>query len=260
MKTLPILVITNALALGLAIFVYVKQGENQGAARRSDGTRSEASEVAQLRTRIEELELGARAYRSPAASDVPFESGAPAAAKGATSHASEGGEAELAAPPAARPAVEPGATGSEEFDPQEMEVFREKVKKANELNQEEEQKKGIVDGIDRLVRENKIAPLTPSQKEAVATTVIVSRRKGMDVWKKLRESGTLDGTANREERGRIVRAEMETLRAETQRALEDIMPAADAKTYLDETLRDQMRFGGFDRGAPQAPAAPAPAR
>lgn len=259
MKTLPILVITNALALGLALFVYVKQGENQGTARRSEGARSEASEVAQLRMRIEELELAARTYRRPPAADMPPEAAAPSGAKGATAHGGEG-DAPLAAPPAADPAAEPAANGLDDFEPREMEVFRRKVRKANELNQEEEQKQGVVDGIDRLVRENRIAPLTPAQKEAVATTVIASRRKGMDVWKKLRESGALESTTNREERGRIVRAEMETLRAETQRALEDIMPAADAKTYIDETTRDQMRFGGFAGGAPQAPALPAPAR
>jgi hypothetical protein len=258
MKTIPILVITNALALGLAIFVYVKQGENAGSARRSDA-RSDTSEVAELRRRIDELELAARTYRPHPTADAMDDAAAPSGAtKGAPARAAEG-EAPLASPPPADPAADPGATGSEDFEPQEMEIFRRKVRKANDLNQEEEQKKGIVDGIDRLVKDNKIAPLTPSQKESVANTVMASRRKGMDVWKKLREAGTLEG-ANRESRGLIIRTEMETLRSETQRALEDIMPAADAKTYLDETLRDQMRFGGFDRGAPQAPAVPAPAR
>jgi len=259
MKTIPILVITNALALGLAIFVYVKQGENQGGVRRSEGARSETSEVADLRRRMEDLELAARTYRPHPTADAMDDAAAPSGAtKGAPARAAEG-EPALAAPPPADALAEPGSTGSEEFDPQEMEVFRKKVRTANDLNQEEEQKKGIVDGIDRLVRDNKIAPLTPSQKESVANTVMTSRRKGMDIWKKLRESGTLDGT-NRESRGLIIRTEMETLRSETQRALEDIMPAADAKTYLDETMRDQMRLGGFQGAAPQAPAAPAPVR
>ena len=256
MKIVPILAITNALALGLAIFVYVKQGEHPGSPRSE--ARPETGEVAKLRMRVEELELALKAPRTTAAADVPFESAAPAASKGATARGGES-EAPLAAPPPdAEPSAEPGAADSETFDFKEMEVFRKKVRKANELNQEEEQKKGIVDGIDRLVKENKIAPLSPTQKDAVATVVITSRRKGLDVFRKLRESGALE-SGNREARGQLIRAEMETIRAETQRALEDIMPAADAKAYLDETTRDQMRFGGFG-GATPVPAAPVPTR
>lgn len=256
MKTVPILAITNALALALAIFVYVKQGENQGGSRRSETVRSDAAEIAQLRMDIDELRRAQapRGHTPEAAPDAPARGAAPAdpAALGGSdlkplaSQPPEGG-----ADPAA---------AEEEYPPQEMETFRKKVRKANELNDAEEQKNRIVERVDQLVKENKIAPLSPAQKENLAITVLSSRRKGMEMWRKLRENPAIEGS-NREDRGRVVRQEMETLRTETQRSLEEFMPAADAKTYLDETMRDQMRgFGGFGGAAPQAPPPPGQGR
>lgn len=256
MKIVPVLAITNALALALAIYVYFEQGSNRGGSLRSDVVRTDPIETARLEIRINELERAlATKGREPSAvapdalghGATEDPAGAPAGSDPASSLASQ--------PPEAL--ADPAGAVEEEFNPREMETFRKKVKKANELNDAEEQKNRIIDGIDRLVKDNKIAPLNPAQKESVANTVVVSRRKGIDVFRKLRESGTLEG-ANREDMGRLVRQEMETIRTETQRALEEIMPAADAKTYLDETMRDQMRgFGGFGGPAPQTPAVPA---
>lgn len=249
MKIVPILAITNALALGLAIYVYVEQGANRGGSLRSDIVRTDPIEAARLEMRIHDLELAARMREAPPAQEAQVADPVAPASSDTPPLASGLPAGERADPAAAKV----------EFNPREMETFRKKVRKANELNDAEEQKNRIVEGVDRLVKENKIAPLTPAQKEKLADTVIVSRKKGLDMWRKLREAGALEGT-NREDRGRVVRQEMETLRTETQRALEEFMPAVDAKTYLDETTRDQMRgFGGFG-AAPQAPALPTQAR
>jgi hypothetical protein len=259
MKTVPILAVTNALALALAIFVYVKQGETQTASRRSDSVRSESAEIAQLKMEIEDLKRAnaARGYVPEAASDVPTlpSRAGPAPHEGVH-------PAPLASQPVEEGTDAPAAGGGEEFNPQEMETFRKKVRKANELNDTEEQVKRVTDRLDELVRDNKIAPLNPRQKEAVATTVLAYRKKIPTVWQKLRASGTLENTTN-EERGRIMRAEFDTLRTEAQRALEEFMPAVDAKTYLDDSMRETMRGGlggGFGGPPPQAPSTPVQGR
>lgn len=252
MKIVPVLAITNALALALAIFVYVKQGDAPAGPRRAEASSPSAAEIAELRAEIEALKQG-----QPARAHAPEAGVQPGAAPSAT--APGAAETPLASRPPEEDAAAPEAP--EEFDAQEMVTFRKKVRKANELNSEEDQENGIKDGIDRLVRDNKIAPLTPAQKDGVAKIVLGSRRKGADVFRRMRESGAFEG-GNREDRGTLIRTEIQNIRAETQRQLEEIMPAADAKTYLDETTRDMGRFGGFGgAGGPlQAPVPTTPGR
>jgi hypothetical protein len=261
MKIIPVLVITNALALGLAIVLFVQQGElkSQGGTRRSD-----ASEVPRLEARIASLEreLGqASAIREIEAAPAGETASRMAPTGGSEEGPAAGRETPLGAPASGGAAAEPDAP-SDDYDSKEMDVFRRKVRKALELNSEEDQKVRIFDRIDELVKQNKIAPLNAKEKEGVASTVLAYRRKIPEVWRKIAADGAMEGVS-REERGRIVRVEYEALRVEAQRALEDFMPAVDAKTYLDETMRDQMRggFGGFGGGPPvQAPAPPSPSR
>ncbi len=261
MKIVPVLAITNALALALAIFLYFQQDElkAQAGSRRSD-----PGEVGRLTARLDTLEREyGRVLAMKDVEPVPAgEAGAPPA-MAAPEEGARGGETPALGSRPAEEGAEPPAAGGEEFDPQEMNVFRKKVRKALELNSEEDQKVRIFDRIDELVKQNKIAPLNAKQKEGVATTVLAYRRNVPAVWRKVAEAGAMENVS-REERGRIVRAEYDALRAEAQRSLEEIMPAADAKTYLDETMRDQMRggFGGFGGGPPplQAPAPPGTSR
>lgn len=260
MKIVPVLAITNALALALAIFLYVQQGElkSQAGSRRSD-----SGEVARLAARLESLErehervLAMRGIEQAPAGETASR----AAPTGSDEGPAVGGEA-----PALGAQAPEEAAGSdvpqEDYDPKEMDLFRRKVRKANELNGDEDQKTRIFERIDELVKQNKIAPLNAKQKEGVASTVLAYRKKVPDVWRRVAEGGAMENVS-REERGRIVRAEYEALRTEAQRSLEEFMPAVDAKTYLDETMRDQMRggFGGFGGGPPvQAPAPPTPSR
>jgi len=258
MKIIPVLAITNALALALAIYLYVELGQlrSQSGARRSD------PDSARLAGRLDALERQLDVDRamplretdtSPAAAD-----NAPVRIAPAVSTAAQG-DAPVARSPEGE-AIDPGAAdaAAENISPQQMEVFRRRVKKAIDLNNEQEQKDRVIERIDQLVSENKIAPLNAKQKDGVAATVLAYRQKIPGVWRKLQESGTLENMS-REDRGSAFRAEFDSLRTEAQHALEEIMPAADAKTYLDETMRDQMR-GGFGGGFGGAPAPQAPAR
>jgi len=264
MKIVPILAVTNALALALAIFLFVQQSElkSQAGSGRSD------TEVSRLKARIDTLErdqerlLAMKGIESAAASDGPRG----AAPMGATAEGTKSGGGGETPAVGTRSMGDAGSdtapdAGGEEFDAGEMDVFRKKVRKALEINSEEDQKTRIFEGIDDLVKQNKIAPLNAHQKEGVASTVLNYRKKIPDVFRKLRETGAME-TANREDRGRLFREEFDALRAEAQRSLEEFMSAADAKTYLEETMRDQMRggFGGFGGGPVQTPAPARPSR
>ncbi|HEX5138754.1 MAG TPA: hypothetical protein VFY93_17410 [Planctomycetota bacterium] len=265
MKIVPVLAVTNALALALAIYLLVQQGDLKA---QTGSGRSDSGEVSRLKARIDALErdqersLAMRGIE-PAAADDARHAAVPTGATAEGARSGGGTETPAVGGPAgdAEGEAAPDA-GGEEFDAGEMDVFRKKVRKALELNSEEDQKSRILDGIDELVKQNKIAPLNARQKDAVASTVLSYRKKIPDVFRKLRENGAMEG-ATREDRGRIYREEFDALRAEAQRSLEEFMPAADAKTYLDETMREQMRggFGGFGGGPPvQVPSPPRPSR
>jgi len=263
MKIIPVLAITNALALALAIYLYVElnQLQSQSATRRSD------PDASRLAARVQALESQLDADRAMPArvTDAPpaTADSAPARIAPAASTAAQGDVPQATVPDGE--AIDAGAAdaAAENFSPQQMEVFRRKVKKAIELNNEQDQKDRVIERIDQLVKDNKIAPLTPKQKDGVAATVLAYREKIPQVWRKLQDSGTLENVS-REERGRLYRTEFDTLRTDAQHALEEIMPPADAKTYLDETMRDQMRggFGGAFGGPPppQAPTRPSRSR
>jgi len=124
-----------------------------------------------------------------------------------------------------------------------MELFRRRVRRAEELNSAEERFRRVAERIDRLVQSNRIAPLSPKQKKFVAKTLLDTRRAIPNIWRKIRENNDL-GNMSREERGQLIRSEYEGLRVEAQKALEETIPAADAKTILDDSMQDRG-FGGF---------------
>lgn len=265
MKIIPILAITNALALAAALYLYVEIGDLRS---QSGSHRSESGETSRLTARIDSLQrdldraLAMRGLESTPVTDGEAAVRIPSSAPAAAIHG--GGEGAAAAAGTGEEAPDAGAVGAgaDDLPPHEMDVFRQRVKRAIELNTEEEQKNRVIERIDQLVDERKIAALNPRQKDGVAATVLNYRKKVPDVWRKLQESGAFENVS-REERGRMVRAEYDSLRTEAQHALEEFMPAVDAKTYLDETMRDQMR-GGFNTfggpGGPPSPGIPGRAR
>jgi hypothetical protein len=252
MKAIPILVVTNALALALAIYLFVEQSalRSQLGARRSETVRTEFADPGDVQVRLDRLERG---YAARGEALPPLED-APSAGNAAPSRSATPDEPFASPGPrgAAAPDDAPAAPASEEYDPRELEVFRKKVRRANELNDEEDQLNRVAERLDTLVSENRIAPLDAGQRTALARLSLDYRRRVPDVWRKVRE--TLPETASREDRGRVMRAEFEALRAQAQREMELIVSAADAKTIMDESMRERGFGGGPDgpgpRGAP----------
>jgi hypothetical protein len=243
MKAVPLLVVTNALAIGMAIVLYFKVEEvstQVGSTRTS--RRSEAAvDLSEVDARLDRLERAVREAPRPvsapavelpgsAALAVPTAGGVAAPAAGL-----EGGAVGMPEAPSGDGSADAG-----------MDAFRNHVRKAIELNNEEDRVQRVVDSIDGLVAENKIAPLNEKQKVKVAEALLSFRTRVPEVWRRARES-TPDG-ASRDERFKAMRTEMETLRVEAQTSLETVVPAADAKTILDDLARDGMARFGFGGG------------
>ncbi|MHC4549798.1 MAG: hypothetical protein ACYTEZ_13580 [Planctomycetota bacterium] len=248
MKAVPVLVLTNALALGLVVLLFFQQSDLESqlnSGRTSAPRRTELVEdSAGMQDRIARLERLLAAQRRGDAPAGEAEGLARSAGDPAAGSSEPAGDLP--------PAAEAGPSGLADYDPREMEQFRRKVRRANQLNDQEDQVQRVVTRLDTLVGENKIAPLTPKQKERVAETILATRGQVPQIFRRLRESGAF-GETSREERGQMIRAEFESLRVEAQKQLEEVVPAADAKTIMDDSMGDRGGFGGFGRGLPQRP-------
>jgi hypothetical protein len=246
MKAVPILVVTNALALGLVVVLFVQQGDLESqlnATRTPTARHTDVVEEGAVEDRIARLErlLKATGGGADVGFDLPEGPGPGGEPAMAADGPAAGGEAEAGA--------EAGVESGGAYDPQEMERFRKKVRRAIELNGQEDRVTRVVDRLDGLISENKIAPLTPKQKTSVAETILAAQQKIPEVFRRLRESGSFNDVP-REERRQLVRAEIDSLRGETQKELESTVPAADAKTIMDDYLSDMFRGpgrGGFGR-------------
>lgn len=224
MKAAPILAVTTALSLGGVALLYVQQQELREQLAGGGRAKSEQPDPVVL-SRIERLEQRTLAESR---AEAP-----PAPASMATSDAGGGGQEPL--PTFAEPRSE------EDYDPVEMERFRKKVKRAIELNNEEEQRLQVMEQLDRMIERSAIGAMSAAQKEKVARTVIASRAKARAIWPRL-----FGSPENRdlpmEQRRELIRVEMETIRAEAQKELETIVPAADAKKIADEQLQQGRGF------------------
>jgi len=239
MKTL--LAITTALSLGGVILLYVQQQELKeqlGAGSRAPTERGrDPHDDPALLSRLELLER----RMLEQASTAPL----PAPAPPAETKPGEGSTGLPTFPEESAESAE-GAT-PQTFDPREMETFRHKVKRANELNAEEDQRRAVVEQLDRMIGRNTIGAMTSAQKERTAKTVVASRTKVWGSWQRV-----FQNPENRdlpmEQRRELVRSEGETIRAEAQKELETFLPAADAKKIVDEQLQQGARgfLGGGD--------------
>ncbi len=256
MKAVPILALTNAAALGLVILLYVQQEDLKAqvsSARSNSGGRSAAVADGQLEDRAElaarldriERRLANRESGGGAEAAAGTKPNAPSGRSGADSRP----EQEHASPAAEAPGNAPSTDPAADFDPQEMEVFRRKVTVANEINAQEARVQRVVEDIDRLVSESKIGRLDEKQKKVVAGVILGAREKMPGLWRRV--SASVEGqNLPRDQMGQLMRAEFETLRTETLTALEETMPAVDAKTLVDESMRERggFMFGGRDGG------------
>jgi hypothetical protein len=170
----------------------------------------------------------------------------------------EGG---LASPPAGAPASEDSGLGaggpsaqlpmsrvSEAqslvgMDPAEMEVFRKRVRRAQELNAEEDLLRRFVERIDFLVGEGRVAPLSPDHKLEAARTLMGTRNAIPEILRERREAGDLARMSS-EERRELIRAEYQRLRVETQAVLEGYLPAEDARTIIADAFHDSPGQSG----------------
>jgi hypothetical protein len=246
MKATPILVITNVVALCMVALLYLNQLElkdqlgnaRQPASRAPSADLAEAERFDALERRIAAL---TRLIEEPAGmmaeGDLPTGSDD-------SSVAGEGGE--MDADGFALPEIEgAGEDGLLPTNPK-MEIFRRQVRRANDLNSQEDRVQRMNDSLDRLVEQNRIGALDPVQREAVTTALLRARTKIPQVMQKLRSDQTM-ADLPREERRELWRSAFEGLQTETQKELESAVPAADAKVISDSMAREAMG-GGRGRG------------
>ncbi len=233
MKAVPLLAITNAVTLALVILLYFQQDEPRGHQRaashqaqinEADLEDLEARLFARLKQRDSELYKPGVTPETADRAVVKDGDGPSNATAGGTDP--EAGETDATTP---------------ELPDGQMETFRNNVRKAIELNREEDRVDREMQRIDRLITNNKIGALSDKQKKVVATVLLNSRDKQPRIWRQFRDNPEMREMP-REERAKIYRVEFQKLRDETQKELEDVIPAADAKTILEEGMR------GGDRG------------
>ena len=229
MKAVPLLAIANAVTLALVLLLFFQEDKPQGHQRAAapqvqiDMEALKAEVLADLKLHASELYVP---VRTETGDRVVLKDG-----EDGSAHATAGG-------------TDPNAEGTDstpEMPDGQMQTFRKSVRKANELNREEDRVNREMERIDRLIKNNKIGALSAKQKEAVATVLLNSRDKTPRIWRQFRNNPELRELP-REDRAKLIRVEYQKLRDETQKELEEVVPAADAKTILDEGMR------GGDRG------------
>ena len=133
-------------------------------------------------------------------------------------------------------------------DDSEMREFRGRVRRAQELNRREDEVRSVFETLDRLSDEGRIAALSDEQKRNVTSTVLKSREDGRNLWRNVRDKIDTEGLTGDQRRDAwrdLMRVEYETLRATTVKAMEEIVPAADAKEIIQASVRGG---GGGTRG------------
>jgi len=231
MKAAPVLALTTALSLGGVILLFLKQqdlAERLSSTSRSSAPRAGSEPDAVATERLVFLEAELRRLAAAVHAQDPATPAATTPGGAAAAPAAEPGRA------ADVPAADAPGTQADLPAPA-MEVFRRHVRRALELNGEEDQGRRVVEQLDRLVERSAIGAMTATQKERAAKTILTAQRKLPDVWRKV-FADAQGRELPREQRVEMVRVEVEALRAEAQKELETIVPAADAKKIAEETL------------------------
>jgi hypothetical protein len=122
------------------------------------------------------------------------------------------------------------------MEPAEMELFRKRVRAAQELNAEEDRLLRIVASIDRLVEDQRIGVLSPEQKQQAAEIVVATNNKLLEISGRVRQRQDIS-TMSTEERRELIREEYARVRNEARDALEAVLPAADAEVIIDDRFR-----------------------
>ncbi|MHC4952264.1 MAG: hypothetical protein ACYTGZ_00115 [Planctomycetota bacterium] len=247
MKIVPILAITNAVALGIALVLYIEVDDLKSQV----GSARHDSRGGEVTVSLEEFEaLKDRVARQD-------EQWARLGSEGTPTDAGLGTDSDAPAPSKADGKAIDRTYAAVDFDEEaerknpEMEFFRHRVRLAQDINNREERVTRTIDRVDGLISSKRIGPLQPEQKKKAAETLVDASDKTRLIWSGLRVREDLNSlpddqrrTAYRDE----YRKESTAIRTATQKALESLMPAADAKT-LTESIRGGD-FGGR-RGTPR---------
>jgi hypothetical protein len=251
MKAVPVLAVITALSLGAVVLLYVEQQELKEqlltSSRVSNARTSSGVGVAPLDAqdiddqRIEDIVM--RTLARMRADETP----GPAVPVEAAGAVAEGEGTDAAAADPLDVLLAETEEGNRQ-DVSEMKEFRTRVRRAMDLNRREDDIKRIFGTLDRLSQEGRIGALNDDQKGKVTRAIISNRQKTRNVWRNVWSSIPNNESMSRQERFQAareqVRIEYETLRTETTKEMEEIVPAADAKVIIESSMRGGDT-GGF---------------
>ncbi|MEM8883778.1 MAG: hypothetical protein AAGD14_06915 [Planctomycetota bacterium] len=248
-KAVPILVITNVIAFGVAVMAFVKVDEisSQPSSKRQSARRDVASgDVQRLEAKVADLE-SKLSRASFLKSNPSSEIGVDAAGVEDAGKAIE----------RSIPSVDGMPSGDGGFDADAVaaspgfEDFRKQVKLANEVNQKEDRINRAMSRMDELAGNARIGALSDKQKRKAAETLVGAQERSGLIWRGLMQREDLRSLPDDERRTAFreaYRTERDTIRTETQTELEGMMPAADAKVLMDQVGRMGDRGARRGRG------------
>ena len=236
MKIVPLLAITNAIALGLLLLLYLEQGDLKSRLESAHVQRADSGET------VDEAAIEARIL-------ARLREETPAAAAGPVVGSEAPGDARLDDPADASAAAGAAGTsvaggGGEGGGDQpagilasgQMEKFRKNVRHAQELNRQEDRVDNEVSRLDRLVEGGRIAALDPVAKKALATKLLGFRDQARNVWTQMRTNPEVR-EMSREDRWKYMREEVQAVRESAIKELEKLVQPADAKVIVETSLR-----------------------
>jgi len=237
MKAVPLLVISNVIALALVALLWMNQSdlEEKLASRRSPAARdADPAYDTDTDVRLRRLESQLASLR-----ESPVEeAGArpqPTGGSDAPEPGVQDGDDPLPVPVSGVELEVGDGEGVVVASDPVMEAFRQRVAAANELNREEERINRMIDSIEELESNSRIATLSRKQKVEVARSLLAARERIPQIWRSMRENNDLR-SLSRDERRTLFQNEFDSLRVAAQKELETVVPAADAKTIVDQSV------------------------
>ena len=231
MKTVPLLLVMNVITLaGLAV-LFLKQQDlseqldrNRSGTSRYAGARTEDDSAA-FRILFDDIEGRLKSLeRSDWAPDSP-----PARVPNSP--------AETGSSPGMAPTFPAEGTDTTEgtLSGEAMDDFRLNVKKAQELNRREDRVNSLMDRLDRLADDGKIAALEPAKKKRTASLLLRYQDRTPEIWR-----AVMSRPGNRElpwqDRRQLISEAYESLRGEARKELEQFLPQTEAEVIAQEGM------------------------
>ncbi len=233
MKTVPLLLALNVITLaGLALLFLQQQDlserldQNRSGTSRYAGARAEDDSAA-YRILFDDIEARLRSLEgSDRAPDFP------PPRTGLVVLPADTGSSPGMAPtfPAEGTDTTEGTLSGEAMDD-----FRLNVKKAQELNRREDRVNSLMDRLDRLAENGKIAALEPAQKRRTASLLLRYQDRTPEIWR-----AVMSRPENRElpwqDRRQLISEAYESLRGEARKELEQFLPQTEAEVIAQEGM------------------------